>query len=62
ELNEIQGALVEAALDGGGDPAALRFALGRPAESAIALAHDVALMPDLAALIVAVRGLRRLRG
>jgi glutamate dehydrogenase len=62
ELNEIQGALVEAALDGGGDPAALRFALGRPAEGAIALAHDVALMPDLAALIVAMRGLRRLRG
>ncbi|OYV66607.1 MAG: hypothetical protein B7X09_03320, partial [Acidiphilium sp. 21-66-27] len=62
ELNEIQGALVEAALEGGGDPAALRFALGNAAEGAIALAHEAALMPDLAALLVAARGLRRLCG
>lgn len=62
ELNEVQSALVEVTLTRGGDPAGLRLALGRSAESAIGLAHDVAVMPDLAALIVVVRALRRLMG
>ncbi|MCF3946599.1 NAD-glutamate dehydrogenase [Acidiphilium iwatense] len=58
ELNELQSHLVEATLTRGCVPADLRITIGRPAETAVALAHEVALLPDLAAMIVAVRALR----